>query len=77
MLHNTYAALGIKHGWSATARIGPSGSEGNIVFMHFFINSLSIQPCNPTLVMLGFKRINTDTTVQTSACCRRRSPAGT
>lgn len=48
MLHNVYAALVSAHGWSATARTNPSGTEGNIVFLHLFIDALAIQPCNPT-----------------------------
>ena len=26
-----------------------SGSEGNIVYLHLFIDAFSLQPCNPTL----------------------------
>ncbi len=48
MLHNVYAALVTAHGWSATARTDPTTSEGNVVFMHLFIDSLPLQPCNPT-----------------------------
>ena len=39
MLHNVYAA-----------RTDPSGSEGNVVFMHLFIDQLALQPCNPTFL---------------------------
>lgn len=48
ILHNVYAALVGAHGWSATARTDPTTSEGNVVFMHLFIDSLPLQPCNPT-----------------------------
>jgi extracellular elastinolytic metalloproteinase len=48
ILHNVYAALIGAHGWSATARTDPSGTEGNIVFLHLFIDALALQPCNPT-----------------------------
>ena len=48
MLYNVYAALVGAHGWSATARTNTAGTEGNIVFMHLFIDSLPLQPCNPT-----------------------------
>ncbi|KAH8981284.1 Fungalysin metallopeptidase-domain-containing protein [Lactarius hatsudake] len=50
MLHNVYASLVNAHGWSATARTNPGGTEGNIVFMHLFIDSLLLQPCNPTFL---------------------------
>ncbi|GLB39392.1 putative fungalysin metallopeptidase (M36) [Lyophyllum shimeji] len=50
MLHNVYAALVAAHGWSATARTDPTGPEGNIVFLHLFIDALALQPCNPTFV---------------------------
>ncbi|KAF9486176.1 hypothetical protein BDN70DRAFT_988183 [Pholiota conissans] len=49
ILHNVYAALVSAKGWSATARTDPTGTEGNIVFLHLFIDALSLQPCNPTL----------------------------
>ena len=47
-LHNVYAALIQAHGFSATAATNPSGTEGNIVYLHLFIDALPIQPCNPT-----------------------------
>ncbi|KAF8156604.1 Fungalysin metallopeptidase-domain-containing protein [Crassisporium funariophilum] len=50
MLHNVYAALVTAHGWSATARTNPAGTEGNIVFLHLFLDALALQPCNPTLL---------------------------
>jgi extracellular elastinolytic metalloproteinase len=43
MLHNVYAALIGAHGWSATARTDPSGTEGNIVSLHLFIDALVLQ----------------------------------
>ncbi|SJL17912.1 uncharacterized protein ARMOST_21481 [Armillaria ostoyae] len=49
MLHNVYAALIEVHGFSSTAMDDPSGTEGNIVWLHLFIDALSLQPCNPTL----------------------------
>ncbi|KAI9434877.1 Fungalysin metallopeptidase-domain-containing protein [Lactarius indigo] len=48
MLHNVYASLVTAHGWSATARTNPGGTEGNIVFLHLFLDALLLQPCNPT-----------------------------
>ncbi|KAK0439144.1 Fungalysin metallopeptidase-domain-containing protein [Armillaria borealis] len=50
MLHNVYAALVEEHGWSSTAMEDPSGAEGNIVYLHLFMDALSLQPCNPTFV---------------------------
>ncbi|KAJ7596235.1 Fungalysin metallopeptidase-domain-containing protein [Mycena floridula] len=50
MLHNVYAALVAQYGFSATARTNPNGTEGNIVFLHLFIDALALQPCNPTFV---------------------------
>ncbi|EJF58150.1 hypothetical protein DICSQDRAFT_110674 [Dichomitus squalens LYAD-421 SS1] len=48
LLHNVYAALVGEHGFSSTARTDPSGTEGNVVFLHLFIDALALQPCNPT-----------------------------
>ncbi|KAG5637554.1 hypothetical protein H0H81_004185 [Sphagnurus paluster] len=50
MLHNVYAALVAKHGWSENARTNPEGTEGNIVYLHLFLDALALQPCNPTFV---------------------------
>ncbi|KAJ7633957.1 hypothetical protein B0H17DRAFT_961621, partial [Mycena rosella] len=32
-------------------RTNPDGTEGNIVYMHLFIDPLPLQPCNPTLYL--------------------------
>ncbi|KAH9013760.1 Fungalysin metallopeptidase-domain-containing protein, partial [Lactarius hengduanensis] len=50
MLHNVYASLVSVHGWSGTARTNPDGTEGNIVFLHLFLDALLLQPCNPTFI---------------------------
>ncbi|KAJ7642499.1 Fungalysin metallopeptidase-domain-containing protein [Mycena polygramma] len=50
MLHNVYAALVGAHGFSKTAHTDPTGSEGNVVFMHLFLDSLPLQPCTPTFL---------------------------
>ncbi|KAJ7097447.1 Fungalysin metallopeptidase-domain-containing protein [Mycena epipterygia] len=50
LLHNVYAALVGAHGWSPDSRTNPDGTEGNIVYMHLFIDSLALQPCNPTFL---------------------------
>ncbi|KAI9453872.1 peptidase M36 [Lactarius psammicola] len=50
MPHNVYAPLVTAHGWSATARTNPAGTEGNIVFLHLFLDALLLQPCNPTFL---------------------------
>ncbi|KAH9481998.1 Extracellular metalloproteinase MEP [Psilocybe cubensis] len=49
-LHNVYAALVAEHGWSATAKTNPDGTEGNIVYLHLFLDALRLQPCNPTFL---------------------------
>ncbi|KAF9049094.1 Fungalysin metallopeptidase-domain-containing protein [Panaeolus papilionaceus] len=50
ILHNVYAALVAEHGWSADARTNPDGKEGNIVYLHLFLDALRLQPCSPTFV---------------------------
>lgn len=50
MLHNVYAALVEDKGFSADKLTNPDGPEGNIIFMRLFIDSLALQPCNPTFV---------------------------
>ncbi|KAJ7028244.1 Fungalysin metallopeptidase-domain-containing protein [Mycena alexandri] len=61
ILHNVYAALVAAHGWSATARTNPAGTEGNIVFLHLFIDALALQPCNPTFLTARTAWIQADT----------------
>jgi len=48
MLHNVHAALVQERGFSTQALTNPNGPEGNVVFMHLFIDALALQPCNPT-----------------------------
>jgi hypothetical protein len=48
MLHNVNAALVDKYGFSNTAMTSPDGNEGNIVFLHLFVDALALQPVNPT-----------------------------
>ncbi|KAH9166568.1 Fungalysin metallopeptidase-domain-containing protein [Lactarius sanguifluus] len=62
MLHNVYASLVTAHGWSATARTNPGGTEGNIVFMHLFLDALLLQPCNPTFLTARDAWIQADAT---------------
>ncbi|KAH9477322.1 Extracellular metalloproteinase mep [Psilocybe cubensis] len=50
MLYNVYANLVGVHGWSSQARTNPDGREGNIVFLHLFLDALALQPCNPTFL---------------------------
>lgn len=52
ILHNIHAALVMAHGFSATAFKDPTGSEGNVVFLHLFLDALALQPCNPTCMYL-------------------------
>ncbi|KAF5380079.1 hypothetical protein D9615_006227 [Tricholomella constricta] len=50
MLHNVYAALVSERGFSNTALTNPDTTEGNVVYMHLFLDALLLQPCNPTFV---------------------------
>ncbi|KAF9486149.1 metallo proteinase 10 [Pholiota conissans] len=50
MLHNVYAALVDSLGFDDNKLTNPNGSAGNIVFMRLFLDSLALQPCNPTFV---------------------------
>ncbi|KAF8886335.1 Fungalysin metallopeptidase-domain-containing protein [Infundibulicybe gibba] len=50
MLHNVYAVLVEEHGFSENARTDPTTFEGNVIFMHLFIDALSLLPCNPTFL---------------------------
>jgi extracellular elastinolytic metalloproteinase len=50
ILLNVYDPLVQTYGWSATARTDPTGSEGNVVFLHLFLDALLLQPCNPTML---------------------------
>ncbi|TFL05511.1 metalloprotease [Pterulicium gracile] len=49
-LHNVHFKLREKHGYSADARTNPASTGGNTVFLHLLIDSLKIQPCDPTFV---------------------------
>ena len=40
MLHNVYAALVGAHGFSTTAKTNPDGTQGNVVFLHLFLDAL-------------------------------------
>ncbi|KAH9029326.1 Fungalysin metallopeptidase-domain-containing protein [Lactarius deliciosus] len=67
-LHNVYAALVISNGWSKNALTDPTTNEGNVVWLHLFIDALLLQPCNPTCENFSFgpysvalSRMDTDT----------------
>ncbi|QRV97451.1 extracellular metalloproteinase MEP [Ceratobasidium sp. AG-Ba] len=47
--HEIGAALLNKYGFSANKN-DPTGTAGNIVQLHLFIDSLKLQPCNPTFI---------------------------
>ncbi|KAH9037314.1 Fungalysin metallopeptidase-domain-containing protein [Lactarius hengduanensis] len=53
-LHNVYAALVIAEGWSMNALTDPTTNEGNVVWLHLFIDALLLQPCNPTCEDFSF-----------------------
>ncbi|CAA7263415.1 unnamed protein product [Cyclocybe aegerita] len=50
ILHNVYATLVKKHGFSSTAKTNPNGKEGNVLFLHLMLDALAIQPCYPRFV---------------------------
>ena len=50
MLHIIFATLVKEHGFSNTAHGDPTGSAGNVVFLHLIIDGMAIQPCNPTFI---------------------------
>jgi extracellular elastinolytic metalloproteinase len=54
VLHIVYAALVKKYGWDKTARTNPASVAGNAVFLHLFMDSLPLLPCNPTGTCLVF-----------------------
>lgn len=47
--HEIFASLIKKSGFSASKN-DPTGTAGNIVALHLFIDSLKLQPCNPTFI---------------------------
>ncbi|KAG8700995.1 hypothetical protein FRC08_004337 [Ceratobasidium sp. 394] len=47
--HEIYAGLINKLGFS-TNKADPTGTAGNIVALHLFIDSLKLQPCSPTFI---------------------------
>jgi len=51
MLHVVHADLVDKYGFSTNAIRDPSGLEGNVVFLHLFIDALALQPIRPTFVI--------------------------
>ncbi|CAA7257435.1 unnamed protein product [Cyclocybe aegerita] len=50
MLHNVYASLVQQFDYSSDRFTNPDSPAGNVVFLRLFIDSLAIQPCNPTFV---------------------------
>ncbi|KAJ7214927.1 Fungalysin metallopeptidase-domain-containing protein [Mycena pura] len=50
ILHNIHAALVEKYGFSTSAMTNPDGTEGNIMFLHLFIDALALQPAQPTFL---------------------------
>ncbi|KAK7464357.1 hypothetical protein VKT23_006524 [Stygiomarasmius scandens] len=50
ILHNVYAGLVSDLGFSTTAKTDSTGGEGNVVFLHLFLDALALQPCNPTFL---------------------------
>uniref|UniRef100_A0A8H7XPU0 Extracellular metalloproteinase n=1 Tax=Psilocybe cubensis TaxID=181762 RepID=A0A8H7XPU0_PSICU len=50
MLHNVYAVLVNSFGFSNEARVNPDVNKGNVIFLHLFMDALSIQPCEPSFL---------------------------
>ncbi|KAJ3517106.1 hypothetical protein NLJ89_g723 [Agrocybe chaxingu] len=50
MLHNVYASLVQQFDYSSDRFTNPDSPAGNVVFLRLFIDSLAIQPCNPSFV---------------------------
>ncbi|KAK0462289.1 Fungalysin metallopeptidase-domain-containing protein [Desarmillaria tabescens] len=57
MLHNVYAALVQAHGFSTTAMDDLSGLEGNIVWLHLFIDTHFLCSRVTLPVSTGYKRV--------------------
>ena len=47
MLHNVYAALIAVDGFSPTSQVNSTGTAGNVIYLHLFMDALALQPCNP------------------------------
>lgn len=47
-LYNVYAELVKERGFAPNALVEPDGLEGNVVFMRIMMDSLLLQPCNPS-----------------------------
>ncbi|KAJ6477192.1 Fungalysin metallopeptidase-domain-containing protein [Mycena vitilis] len=50
ILHCVHSALVETHGFNTDAPHKPEGLEGNVVFLHLFIDGLALQPCNPIMI---------------------------
>ncbi|EJD41729.1 metalloprotease [Auricularia subglabra TFB-10046 SS5] len=48
VLHNVLAALVDAHGWADDAKENADAAGGNAVYLHLFLDSLPLTPCNPT-----------------------------
>ena len=48
MLHNVYVALIAVDGFSPTSQVNSTGTAGNVIYLHLFMDALALQPCNPT-----------------------------
>ncbi|KAH6901886.1 metalloprotease [Coprinopsis sp. MPI-PUGE-AT-0042] len=48
ILHNVYANLVTARGFSSDALTNPAGTGGNTIWLHFFVDSFMLMPCNPT-----------------------------
>ncbi|KAL0569292.1 hypothetical protein V5O48_012679 [Marasmius crinis-equi] len=60
VLHNLYAELVTANGWSSTARTDPSGTKGNVVWLHLLVDSFALLPCNPLILQARDAMIQAD-----------------
>jgi len=65
------SALVEKQGFSKTAFTDVDGLEGNVVYLHLFIDALTLQPCNPSSQSLPQIHQSSDLTVIYKQCYRQ------
>ncbi|KZV98573.1 hypothetical protein EXIGLDRAFT_641442 [Exidia glandulosa HHB12029] len=50
VLHLQLAALVAEYGFTSDARTNPTGTGGNVIWLHLFVDSLPLLPCQPTFL---------------------------
>lgn len=56
ILHGVLSSLVDERGYNPDADVTPDAVEGNVIYLHLFIDSLALQPCNPTSTSRVFPR---------------------